>query len=97
MVASNEIENSDHKLITKRDKYLETLLHHFLGRWKKEYLPALREHHKRNKNSSNRIVSRQRWPLVIITELIPGKEGGHAATAKTLDNAKKTIYIYIYI
>ena len=103
---SNETENSDQKVLTKCARYLETLLRHFFGRWKNGYLPALHEHHKKNKNSSLRfaqvgdVVSirkdkypRRRWPLGIITKLIPGKQGCHAATVRTLDNAKKTICI----
>ena len=38
--------------LSRREKYLNTLLSHFWKRWQKEYLTELRVHH--NCNSSNR-------------------------------------------
>jgi RNase P protein component len=32
--------------LSKRARYLEKLLDHFRGRWKKEYLTGIREHQK---------------------------------------------------
>ena len=66
-------------------------------------MPELRQHHKKNKVSSNRLAQvgdivsiykypRENWPLGLITTLIPGKEGCRAAAVRALDNAKKTIY-----
>ena len=73
---SSEVKNSDTKLIVKHLKYLNTLLDHFLVRWKQEYLQALREHNRLRKGSVKRVVKvgdivtihedkapRQRWAL----------------------------------
>ena len=52
----SEVENSDTKLLTKRLKYLNTLLDHFFARWKQEYIPALREYNRLRKGSVKRIA-----------------------------------------
>ena len=79
---------STHKSVTKRSRYLETLLSHFRNRFKTEYLPSLREHHKVNNTKKDSLVAvgdivhlykekipRQRWPMGKIIRLLPGKDG----------------------
>ena len=104
---SSDIEISDKKSLTKRARYLETLLSHFFNRWKSEYLPSLREHHRVKSQQSNRTaqagdivcvykdkIPRQKWTLGRITRLLPGKEGKiRAAEVLTLDKSNRPIHV----
>ena len=55
--------------LSRREKYLNTVLSHFWKRWQKEYLTELRVHH--NCNSSNR------KPTRVVKSLITGRDGYH--------------------
>lgn len=77
--------------MTRRERYLATLLGHFWRRWKKEYLLELREHHNLSVKKSNLphispgdVVTviddtgkrpRSQWKLGRIEELIKGEDG----------------------
>ena len=85
-VAPNEkIENETR--LTKRAKYMDTVIEHWWNRWHDEYLTELREHHKyKSKNSSLQpnvgdIVligddksKRSSWKMGRINELIASKD-----------------------
>ena len=104
---SSEVKNSDARLLTKRLKYLNTLLNHFFARWKQEYLPALREHNRLRKGSVKRVakvgdivtihkdkIPRQRWALGKITRLIIGQDGvARGAELLTANSSGKVITI----
>ena len=104
---SQDVELSDTKHLTKRLKYLNTLMEHFFARWKQEYLPALREHACLKKGSLKRIaqvgdivnihkdkIPRQRWALGKIMRLIIGQDGGvRGAELVTMDSAGRNINI----
>ena len=98
---------STHKSVTKRSRYLETLLSHFRNRFKTEYLPSLREHHKVNNTKKDSLVAvgdivhlykekipRQRWPMGKIIRLLPGKDGiVRAAEVKTVIPTKEPLVV----
>ena len=102
----SSIENT-YKSLTKRARYLETLLSHFRNRFKTEYLPSLREHHKVNSTNKKSIVAagdivhlykeklpRQSWPMGKIIKLLPGKDGiTRAAEVKTVTPSKDSIIV----
>ena len=90
-IALEDEEKDDHSVLTRRERYLILLLGLFWGRWKKEYLLELREHHnmsvRRNnlpQSSLGDIVTvmddegklpRAQWKLGKIEELIKGDDG----------------------
>ena len=104
---SENIENSDYENLTKRAKYLKTVLSRFFSRWKREYLPSLREHENKQNKSAKRVpeigdivtihkdlIPRQRWVLGKVTRLFEGREGvARAAEVLTLDKWGKKILI----
>ena len=44
--AVTEEESTDAEILTRRQRYVVSLLSHFWNRWKREYVVELREHHK---------------------------------------------------
>ena len=48
---------SDHNSLSRRVRYLETVLSHFRNRFKIEYLPSLREFHKVNSDKRKSVVA----------------------------------------
>ena len=78
------------RVLSRREKYLNTVLPHFWKRWQKEYLTELRVH--QNCNSSNRKPTikvgdvvyvykdktlRQLWSMGVVKSLITGRDGYH--------------------
>ena len=74
--------------LSKRARYLEKLLYHFRGRWKKEYLTGIREHQKlKTKTPSRGTLSgdivhiqqdktpRLQWRMGRVTRLYPERDG----------------------
>ena len=80
---------STNATLTKRHKLQRYLLTQFTNQWRKDYLVGLRETHCANstRNSSSKItvgdvvvlkddsVKRAFWKLVVVKELIPGRDG----------------------
>ena len=93
--------------LTKRLKYLNSLLEKFFSRWKQEYLPALREHTRSKSKSVKRIakvgdvvtihkdkIPRQKWTLGKITRLINGADKvARGAELRMLDKSGRIINI----
>ena len=100
-----EVVQSDKKTLSAHARYVETLIEHFRNRWRKEYLPALREHHKNVDKTVKRSVQvgdivhihkdktpRQRWSMGKVTLLLPGKDGiCRAVKVLCLDKAGKSV------
>ena len=76
--------------LSRREKYLNTVLSHFWKRWQKEYLTELRVHY--NCNSSNKKPAikvgdvvcvykekapRQLWSMGVVKSLFAGRDGYH--------------------
>jgi hypothetical protein len=93
--------------LSKRARYLEKLLDHFRGCWKKEYLTGIREHQKlKTKIPSRGILSgdivhiqqdktpRLQWRMGRVTRLYPGRDGIiQSAEVATLDPSKRVIHV----
>ena len=97
---SNDKPNNFHlENLTRRMKYLHTLIQHYWNRWKLEYLNELREYHRCGKEEDTRInvgdivlvedptLKRNYWKLGKITKLIKGHdERVRTATVKIYNN-----------
>ena len=94
--------------LSRREKYLNTLLSHFWKRWQKEYLTELRVHH--NYNSSNRKPTikirdvvcvykdkapRQLWSMGVVKSLITGRDGYHRGAVVTVRSGDRVVEITI--
>ena len=104
---TQRIDDSNYESLTKRAKYLKTLLSRFFSRWKNEYLPSLREHENKQNNIIKRVpevgdivtihkdlIPRQRWVLGKITRLFQGAEGiVRAAEVLTFDKSGKKLRV----
>ena len=77
--------SSTHETVTRRARYLQKLMNHLWNRWRREYIPALRESHGLKLDSAGQtaqrgdIVSvhdeslpRTKWRMGVVHELIKG-------------------------
>ena len=93
--------------LSKRGKFLNTVLNHYWDRWRREYLTELREHHNsRNRTPSKLIrlgevvlieedkVPRNRWRVGVVIELYPSVDGVvRGCKVKTLTKGNKCSFI----
>ena len=89
--------------LSKRGRYLERLLEHFRGRWKKEYLTGIREYQKLKTKAPGRSIllgdivhiyqdkmSKLLWHLGRVVKLFPGRDGiVRSAEVLTLDPSNR--------
>ena len=52
--------SSAHETVTRRARYLQKLMDHLWNRWRREYIPALRESHRLKLDSAGQTTHRQR-------------------------------------
>ena len=98
--------NEDTNTLNRRARYLCKLLSYFRGRWRREYLTSLREHHNcllTKKlvrpvqcgdivNVYDEKIKRQLWNIGRIKELLPGRDGQvRSAIVRTMDKSKKPV------
>ena len=88
--------------LRKRVDKLTQLIGHFSSRWKREYLTSLREFYKTSRQSKQLIRTgdvvivhednkpRLQWRLVIVEDLIKGKDGQLRAAHIRISNYKTT-------
>ena len=74
-------------MLSRRQRYLDTVLKHFWNRWRKEYLTELREHHCGKKTPRARVIKKsdvvcvheeftphQSWKIGLVQDLIIGRD-----------------------
>ena len=100
------IADEDTNTLNRRARYLCKLLSYFRGRWRREYLTSLREHH--NCLLTKKLVrpvqcgdivyvydekiKRQLWNIGRIKELLPGRDGQvRSAIVHPMDKSKKPV------
>ena len=77
-----------HEEATKRANHLRKVLDHFRGRFSREYLTELREHHRSRKSKNSQLIAegdvvtifedklpRQRWRIGRVEKLLTSKDG----------------------
>ena len=94
--------SSTHETVTRRARYLQKLMNHLWNRWRREYIPALRESHRLKLDSAGQtaqigdIVSvddeslpQTKWSMEVFHELIKGvKKKWRRAFVHTTDKGK---------
>lgn len=64
-----EEESTDAKILTRRQRYVVSLLSHFWNRWKQEYVVELREHHRdKGKGTANNSPCIEKGDIVTVME-----------------------------
>ena len=64
-----EEESSDVEILTKRERYVTSLLSHFWSRWKRKYVVELQEHHRAlEKGAASNSPSVETGNIVIVME-----------------------------
>ena len=101
----SEADNSStHETVTRRARYLQRLLDHLWNRWRRGYIPALRESHRLKLDSGiqtvqiGEIVSvhdeslpRKKWRMEVVHELIKGvDEKTRGAVVRIADKGKSS-------
>lgn len=78
--------NITHGMANKRSLHVQQIMQHFWTRWRNEYLTSLREFHRHTRKNGHNVKvgdvvlihdesPRNKWPLSVIEELIPGGDG----------------------
>ena len=103
-VTPSRVDNpvSTRESVTKRARYLQRLMDHFWNRWRREYVPALRESHRLKGESTGQTVQlgdivnvhdeslpRAQWRMGVVCELIKGADKKtRGAVVRTVDKER---------
>ena len=103
-VTPSRVDNpvSTRESVTKRARYLQRLMDHFWNRWRREYVPALRESHRLKRESTGQTVQlgdivnvhdeslpRAQWRMGVVCELIKGADKKtRGAVVRTVDKER---------
>jgi len=98
--------SSTRETVTRRARYLQRLLDHLWNRWRREYIPALRESHRLKLDSAGQrvkigdIVSvhdeslpRAKWRMGVVHELINGVDKKTKGTVVRIADKGKSSYL----
>ncbi|XP_067016654.1 uncharacterized protein [Acropora muricata] len=103
----NGTDNSSaHETVTRRAKYLQKLMDHLWNRWRREYIPALKESHRFKLDSAGQtaqigdIVSvhdeslpRTKWRMGVVHELIKGVDKKTRGAVVRITDKGKSSYL----
>ena len=94
--------------LTRRAKYLQRLMDHLWNRWRRKYVPALRESHRLKLDSAGQTVQmgdivsvndeslpRPKWKMGVVHELIKEvdkRRGEHSSALLTCTRKRVNIY-----
>ena len=98
--------SSAHETVTRRARYLQKLMDHLWNRWRREYIPALRESHRLKLDSAGQmaqirdIVSvhdeslpRTKWRMGVVHELIKGVDKKTRGAVVRITDKGKSSYL----
>ena len=98
--------SSTHETVTRRARYLQKLMDHLWNRWRREYIPALRESHRLKLDSAGQtaqigdIVSvhdeslpRTKWRMGVVHELIKGVDKKTRGAVVRITDKGKSSYL----
>ncbi len=90
-IVIGEEKESEVELLSRRHRYITSVLSHFWNRWKREYVVELREHHREHKSNTKGLPqvqvgdivtvleegksNRGTWKLGRVKDIHPGKDG----------------------
>ena len=101
-----EEEDQSRASLTKRQRFLQSRLEHFVRRWKNEYLTELRVHHNcHGRRRQPRVnvgdvvniyedkTPRQSWKVGVIDSILKGRDGSYRAAVVRTYNGDKVLNI----
>lgn len=101
-----EEEDQSRASLTKRQRFLQSRLEHFVRRWKNEYLTELRVHHNcHGRRRQPRVnvgdvvniyedkTPRQSWKVGVIDSILKGRDGSYRAAVVRTYNGNKVLNI----
>ena len=98
--------SSTGETVTRRARYLHRLMDRLWNRWRREYIPALREFHKLKLDSAGQTVQigdivsvhdeslpRAKWRMGVVHELVKGVDKKTRGTVVRIAHKGKSLYL----
>ena len=98
--------SSAHETVTRRARYLQKLMDHLWNRWRREYIPALRESHRLKLDSAcqtaqigdvvsvhDESLPRTKWRMGVVHELIKGVDKKTRGAVVRITDKGKSSYL----
>ena len=105
-MGSGADNSSTRETVTRRARYLQRLTDHLCNRWRREYIPALRESHRLKLDSAGQTVQigdivsvhdeslpRTKWRMGVVHELIKGVDKETRGAVVRIADKGKSSYL----